>query len=246
MPKTLIPPIPILYQDEQLVIVHKPAGLLVHRSAIDRHETQFAMQRVRDQIGQRVYPVHRLDKPTSGILVFALNADMARLTSEQFARREVTKRYLAVVRGWPGDGMIDYPLKEVQDAYTDELADPHKAAQAARTAYRTLARCELPIATGRYLSARCALVELSPESGRKHQIRRHLKHVFHPLIGDTSYGDGAYNRLFRDHLDCHRLLLTAVSLGFHHPLSQKPLTISSTQDESFNRICKRIFTDYIY
>ena len=101
----------ILYHDDCLVAIHKPAGLLVHRSNIDRHETRFAVQLLRDQIGQRVHPLHRLDKGTSGVLLFALDADSAREVGGQFERNEVRKQYLAVVRGWPPEaGIIDHPL----------------------------------------------------------------------------------------------------------------------------------------
>jgi tRNA pseudouridine65 synthase len=207
----------ILYRDDQLIAVNKPSGLLVHRSPIDRHETRFALQLLRDQIGQRVYPLHRLDKPTSGVLLFALDEESARLMMPVFSGGRVSKEYLAVVRGYTDESaIIDYPLKEQLDRMTDALADADKPAQAAVTGYRRLATAELPQAVGRYNTARYSLLSLTPETGRKHQLRRHMKHIFHPIIGDTTHGDSRHNQFFRDRLDCRRLLLAATQVSFKH------------------------------
>jgi len=171
----------ILYQDEYLVAINKPSGLLVHRSMIDRHETQFALQMVRDQIGARVYPFHRLDKPTSGILLFALNPEIARLMTAAFSMREIKKEYLAVVRGYAEQqAVINYPLKEERDKMTDRQALQNKEAQPAITKFQTQATVELPYAVGRYSAARYSLIKAWPRTGRKHQIRRHMKHIYHP------------------------------------------------------------------
>lgn len=226
--------LPILYRDEYYLAVEKPAGLLVHRSAIDRHETHYALQHVRDQIGRRVYPVHRMDKPTSGVLLFGLDSEAARRMVAQFTQRAVRKAYLAVVRGHtPTEALIDHPLKEELDAASEADADANKPAQAAITAYRRLAIVELPYAVSRYASARYSLLEVTPRTGRKHQIRRHMKHVFHPVIGDTSHGDGRHNRFFRERLQCRRLLLAATRLEFTHPYSGEPVTIDAPLDAAF-------------
>ncbi|HKI60182.1 MAG TPA: tRNA pseudouridine(65) synthase TruC [Mariprofundaceae bacterium] len=230
----------ILFKDQWLVAINKPAGLLVHRSMIDRHETRFAVQILRDQIGQHVYPVHRLDKPTSGVLLFALNSDIARAMGEQFSDRSTCKTYLAVVRGYCDESeRIDYPLKEELDRKSDARADQEKPAQEAVTSYNRLATVELPYAVGRYETARYSLVELIPETGRKHQLRRHMKHVFHPVVGDTTHGDGKQNQFFRDHFDCHRLLLASTSLTFDHPVSGEQTTIHAGLDAPFNAIIER-------
>jgi len=208
----------VLFQDQWLVAINKPAGLLVHRSNIDRYETRFAMQMLRNQIGQHVFPVHRLDKPTSGVLLFALNSETARKMGDIFSSRDTEKEYLAVVRGYTDEqGLIDYPLKEELDKKSDRKARQNKEAQEAVTEYRRLATVELPYAVGRYPTARYSLLRLTPKTGRKHQLRRHLKHLFHPIVGDTTHGDGKQNQFFRDQLDCHRLLLAAVKLSFTHP-----------------------------
>lgn len=227
----------ILYRDDRLIAIDKPAGLLVHRSLIDRHETRFAVQLLRDQIGQRVYPVHRLDKPTSGVLLFALSEDAARRMGAIFDSAAVRKTYLAVVRGYTDEsGHIDYPLREEPDRMTDALADVGKPAQPAVTDYRRLATLELPVPDGRHPTSRYSLLAVWPRSGRRHQIRRHMKHIFHPVIGDTTHGDGRHNRIFREHLHCRRLLLTAFELRLPHPDTAADIRIRAPLDAEFARI----------
>lgn len=232
--------LPVLYQDEHVVAVNKPSGLLVHRSEIDRHETRFALQLVRDQIGRRVYPVHRLDKPTSGVLVFALHADAARTISEAIARQSVTKIYHAVVRGFaPEQGHIDHALTEELDKYTDQKARQNKPAQPAQTTYRRLATVELPVAIEGYPQSRYSLVECTPHTGRKHQIRRHMKHIDHPIIGDAKHGRGRHNRYFKDHLQAGRLLLHASRLQLPHPVTGQMLILDAPVDETLQQLFER-------
>ena len=202
--------LPILYRDERLVVVDKPSGLLVHRSPIDRHETRFALQLLRDQLGQRVYTIHRLDKGTSGVLAFGLDPDTAREYSALFAQREVVKTYVALVRGWPEvEGVIERPLAAVED----ERSGPQDMRpREAQTAYRRIATFELPVRVDRYPSSRYALVELSPHTGRRHQLRRHLSGASHPIVGDSTYGKGVHNRLFRELFGLQRLLLACTRL----------------------------------
>jgi len=228
----------IIYQDQYLVVINKPSGLLVHRSLIDRRETRFAIQILRDQIGQYVYPVHRLDKPTSGILVFALSKEIARALSEEILAHGFHKEYLAVIRGYLKEqrGVIDYPLKEVPDKMTDSKADPDKPAQEAVTAYERLSEVELPYAVGRYDSTRYTLVRLTPKTGRKHQLRRHMKHLLHPILGDTKYGRNEHNRFIRSTYDAHRLLLHAQSLRFRHPVTKQQLCFEAALDETWSRV----------
>lgn len=227
----------ILYRDELLIAIDKPAGLLVHRSLIDKQETRFAIQLLRDQIGRRVYPLHRLDKPTSGVLMFALSEDAARRMGRLFESDAVRKTYLAVVRGYTDEqGRIDYPLREEHDRMTDALADPDKPAQPAVTDYRRLATLDLPVTDGRHPTSRYSLLAVTPRTGRRHQIRRHMKHIFHPVVGDTTHGDGRHNRIFREHLHCSRLLLMACELHFTHPDSGTPVCIRAPLDAEFARI----------
>lgn len=232
----------ILYRDEFLVAINKPAGLLVHRSNIDRHETRFAVQLLRDQIGQRVHPLHRLDKGTSGVLLFALDADCAREVGWQFMRDEVAKRYLAIVRGWPPEaGVIDHPLSRQFDDYGRKLgADNPGEALPAVTEYRRLATVELPDAVDRYPTSRYALLELSPRSGRQHQLRRHLKHIAHPIIGDATWGKGVHNRYFRQRFGSGRLLLACTALGLRHPQDGRALSIAAAPGEDFANVIRAL------
>ncbi|MFQ1015877.1 tRNA pseudouridine(65) synthase TruC [Avibacterium paragallinarum] len=227
----------ILYQDEYLVAVNKPAGMLVHRSWLDRHETQFVMQTLRDQIGQHVFPIHRLDRPTSGVLLFALNGEIAKLLCEQFEQKQVEKSYLAVVRGYLKEqGRIDYPLKVQLDKIADKFAQQDKAPQEAITDYEGLKTVEMPYGVGRYQTSRYSLVRLTPQTGRKHQLRRHLKHIFHPILGDTQYGDLHQNRALTEHTGVQRLMLHAETLAFNHPITKNRLKITAPLDEQWQRL----------
>lgn len=227
----------ILFQDEHFVAIDKPAGLLVHRSWIAKEAKVFAMQLLRDQMGQRVYPVHRLDRPTSGILLFALDSDSARKMSETFASRMVNKMYHAVVRGYVAEhGQVDYALREELDKIADKQADPNKEAQSAVTDYMSLARVELPYQVStQHQTTRYSLVRLSPKTGRKHQLRRHMAHIRHPIIGDTNHGDGRHNRFFREHFAIQRLLLAATGLQFSHPFTGQDVNIQCPLPDDFRR-----------
>jgi len=220
-------PLTILSRDEHYIAVDQPAGLQVHRSWISEENEEFLLQRLRDQIGQRVYTIHRLDRPTSGVIIIALSSEAARAMCGVFENRLVVKNYLAVVRGYTDDeGHIDYPLRE----------EPHKPEQEAITDYRTLATVELPIPVGRYQTARYSLVLITPLTGRSRQIRKHFHHIFHPLIGDTSHGEGRHNRLFREHFDVQRLLLHAWKLRFRHPLSDEEMEITAPLPVEFAKL----------
>lgn len=226
--------LPILYKDEHLAVVNKPPGLLVHRSVVDRHERRFALQMLRDQLDRRVYPVHRLDKGTSGALMFALNRETARTLAADFAGQRISKTYLAVVRGWPPEaGAIDHPLDAVED---DLLAARSGGLKPALTRYRRLGLVELPHRVDRYPTARYSLAELHPATGRRHQLRRHLAHVSHPIIGDSTYGKGRHNRLFARLFDVRRLLLACVRLEFAHPVTGQALTIDATPGDDFEAL----------
>lgn len=223
----------IIYQDEYLVAINKPAGLLVHRSLLDKHETQFAVQLLRDQIGQHVFPVHRLDRPTSGVLVFALSADIARKLGEQFATQIIEKTYLAIVRGHISDkGKIDYALKEKLDKIADKMVKQDKPSQAAITHFNRLDKFELPFAVSKYPSARYSLVQLAPKTGRKHQLRRHLAHINHPIVGDTAHGDGKHNAFIRQQFSFNQLALTCKSMLLTHPVSESPLDLRCDLDKN--------------
>lgn len=229
----------ILYRDTDIIAINKPSGLLVHRSPIDKHETRFALQLVRDQIGQYVYPVHRLDKPTSGVLLFALNAEVAKVLSLLFRENRVKKEYLAVVRGYTdASAEINYPLKQMLDTKVEKEKGIGKEAQEAQTSFVRLATVELPYPVSRYPVARYSLLRLFPHTGRKHQLRRHMKHIFHPIVGDTKHGRGEHNKLFREKFESHRLLLHAQHISFEHPVTKEKIEIEAALDEVFLELCK--------
>ena len=230
--------LPILYRDDWLVVVDKPAGLLVHRSPVDARETRFALQMLRDQLGRHVYPLHRLDKGTSGALVFALDPATARDLSEAFVGAEVGKWYLALVRGWPDEcGKIDHALRPVED---DVLPATGRPPQSARTDYERLETFEIPHRVDRYPSSRYALLRLRPRTGRRHQLRRHLAHLSHPIIGDSTYGKGAHNRLFARLYDVRRLMLACVRLELPHPVTQQRLRVDAPLAEEFAAVLRAL------
>lgn len=233
-----------LYRDSQLLVVHKPAGLLVHRSPIDRHETEFALQYARAlNGGEHVYPVHRLDRPTSGILVFARDRDTARTLGLAMMSGEVSKTYLAMVRGWPSErGEIDHPLRE--ESEDRRLRGIEQPVREALTRYRTLATTEIPVAIEKYPTSRYAVVELCPKTGRKHQLRRHMKHIHHPIIGDANHGRGRHNRYFAERFGQGRLMLAATRLEFRHPASGEPMSICAPPESSFLDVLS-VFPDFI-
>lgn len=220
----------ILYQDEYLVAINKPHGLLVHRSPIANDATTFAVQELRNQIDQHVYPAHRLDRKTGGVLLFAKDKETNSLTQQIFANRAIQKTYLAIVRGYTDDaGTIDYALTndkgQVQDAITE---------------YRTLARTEIDKSSGTFPTSRYSLVALYPQTGRMHQLRKHMAHIFHPIIGDRPHGCNKQNRFFRDEYDMMTMLLHAKSLSFEHPQTSTPLTIESPLQAEFQRMMETL------
>ncbi len=200
-PETL----PLLHFDADVLAIDKPAGLLVHPSGLDAHETRTALGLMEAQAGQRLWPLHRLDKGTSGVLVFARHAEAARAGGALFEGGQVRKRYLALVRGWPDPrGEIDQTL-----ARDPELPSAGQPRLTALTRYERLACFEWPFADGRHATSRYALVAVEPLTGRRHQIRRHFKHIAHPLVGDTTHGKGAHNRAVAQWLGVQRLWLHA-------------------------------------
>lgn len=225
-------PLKIVYQDDALIAIDKPSGLLVHRTAIDASETRFALQLLRDQIGQEVFPCHRLDKPTSGVLLFALSKEVLKEVRQAFDEQSLEKTYIAVTRGWVDDsGTIEYDLR---------IEDKPNKVQSSLTNYSCIARSSVEHPVGRYPSGRFSLLELKPKTGRKHQIRRHLAHIRHPILGDTMHGDGAQNRFLRDYCECHRLMLRATRLQMKHPTSGEALDLQAGDEDEFNYVLEKL------
>jgi len=219
----------LLHADDAIVAIDKPAGLLVHHSSLDAHETRSAAELLRAQLGMPVWLLHRLDKGTSGVLAFALNAELATAFGKAFESGAVRKRYLALVRGWPAEqGEIDYPL-----ARDPELPSAGQPRLPAVTRWRRLACFDWPFPDGRHPTSRYALVEVEPLSGRRHQIRRHFKHLAHPLVGDTTHGKSAHNRAVAAWLGTSRLWLHATRLELPGLAGRPPLRIDSAPDASW-------------
>jgi tRNA pseudouridine65 synthase len=212
------PPLEIIYRDDDLVAVNKPAGMPVHRGWA--RDGIPALQVLREQIGCAVHPVHRLDRPTSGVLLFATSGEMHRAVQQQFTAHTVDKRYLALCRGHDETlTQVDHPLAKREDL------EPRPAI----TDFKLLGQFE-----------RYGLFEAHPRHGRLHQIRRHLKHAAHPIIGDVRYGKGEHNRLFRTRFGFHRLALHAMSLTLKHPRTEQPLTLSAPLPADFSQLLQTL------
>jgi len=222
----------LIYQDDALIAVNKPAGLAVHRSKLVGPADKFLIDLLREQVGGTVNLAHRLDRATSGVLLVARSAEVAAALGEQFMGRDVHKQYLAVVRGWPEPeaALIDYPLPGSRD--TGPRRD-------ARTRYRRLATVEVPIALGRYPQQRYGMVLAEPETGRFRQIRKHMAHIHHPVIGDCQHGRSDHNRLYKQYFGCHRMLLHAWRVSFAHPLSGAPMRLEAPLDAAFAGVLER-------
>lgn len=217
----------IIYRDDRFIAVHKPPGLMVHRSERKR-QGAFALQMLRDQVGQTVYPVHRLDKPTSGVLLFALDGEAAGAVQKLFKAYQVRKRYLAVVRSWPEDeGLIDHPLSG------DDDREPLQAL----THFRCLAKIQVEVPIGKFPTSRYSLVAVVPITGRSHQIRRHLAREACPVLGDSWHGDLRHNRYFRESFHVGRLLLVACAMDFVHPFSGEQLELRTAPEPDFRKVC---------
>lgn len=213
----------ILYQDPNLIAINKPHGLLVHRSPIASDASEFAIQMLRDQINQYVYPCHRLDRKTSGVLLFAKDKETQANVNKIFQERTIDKEYVAIVRGWTNDEThIDYALTNdkgtTQDAVTDLI---------------TLDRSEMAIPLGKYQTQRYSLVLLKPRTGRFHQLRKHMAHLRHPIIGDRPHGCNKQNKLFREQWDMMTMMLHARRLQIPAPYG---ITINAEISTEFERV----------
>lgn len=224
----------ILFEDEHLVLVNKPAGMLVHRTAlVNKEESVFALQTLRDQINQHVHPVHRLDRPTSGILIFTKNPETARLMQAKLVEGEAEKGYLCLVRGFLADhhGIIERELKK----------DLFGEMQPAKSEYWTLDQTEIPFASSpRYPTSRYSLVKVFPHTGRMHQIRRHMAQLRHYIIGDTTHGDNKQNNFFRNEFGLNNMLLHSWKLNFAHPIDGKEIRVEASLPQYLSTICEKL------
>ncbi len=232
----------LLYRDEYLVAVDKPPGMIVHRvSADDRNDDPVLLQTLRDQLDRLVYPVHRLDQPTSGAILFGLCPTAAAAMVDLFTRRQVSKYYQAFVRGWMHrEGRLRIRLVSCQDDPNSRPESLEIFAQDARTDFKTIRWYKIPDCLKEGISSRFSLVEAQPRTGRWHQIRRHLKHIAHPVIGDYRHGDDRYNRWFESSFGSNRLMLAACYIEFRHPFTGKLISIRAPRGENFDDLIAQL------
>jgi len=215
----------IIYKDENLVAINKPHGLLVHRTKMATDAKVFALQELRDQLGQFVYPIHRLDRKTSGVLIFALNKEVQRNLSIQFQEGKINKTYKAIVRGHlNGSGIIDY-----------DLTNDRGTVQSAITYYNALNHFEINVPLGKHKTSRYTLVELKPETGRFHQLRKHMSHIFHPIIGDRPHGCNKQNRMWKEEFEMTSMMLHAERVWFEYE-DGKTFSVSATESDEMTRV----------
>jgi tRNA pseudouridine65 synthase len=226
----------IIYKDNYLVAVNKPHGLLVHRTKLAQDADVFALQLLRKRLGRRVYPCHRIDRKTSGVLLFALEKNTNRLMMEKFSSGQVRKKYLAIVRGFTcEEGLIDYPIK------SDTGSE-----QQAQTKYCTIEKIEIEEPFGKFPTSRYSLVEVIPLTGRMHQIRKHFAHIFHPIIGDRPYGCNKQNRFFKERWNMTTMMLHAYSVEFFHPVNFSPILIEAKPSVEFIETAKILGLNKIF
>ena len=225
----------VLFRESGLLAINKPAGIPVHGSPILEDQPRTLLAMVRQTEGAMTHAVHRLDRPVSGVNLFTDNKELLAQLSLEFEQRRVRKCYLAVARGWPAaDGIISHPLLPPRD-----VRKHNSVARDAITRWETIATIETPHAIPPYDTSRYSLLMLYPESGRRHQLRMHMKHISHHLVGDTTYGRGEHNRLFREQFGCHRLLLHAWSIELTHPYTGEPVRIHAPLDQVFRNVLRK-------
>ena len=216
----------IIYQDAHLVAINKPHGMLVHRSAIAHEVTESSVQLLETQLNQKVWPAHRLDRKTAGVLLFSLDTATNSLMNQQFMHREIRKIYHAIVRGYtPNEATINYPLVREDGKEQDAI-----------THFKTLSQSEIDIPSGKFETSRYSFLEVIPETGRMHQIRKHLAHIFHPIIGDRPHGCNKQNKLFKERWGMTSMMLHASELSFMHPHSREHILIQAEFSEEFMRM----------
>ncbi|MEG0529246.1 MAG: pseudouridine synthase [Bacilli bacterium] len=229
----------ILYQDEYIIAINKPSGLLVHKSFYARDAKIFAIQELRNQIGgQHVYPIHRLDRKTSGVLLFALDKEALKIMNDRFATREVEKKYLAILRGWSPDELtIDY-----------DLTNDDGVKQNAITYFRRLQKAEIELEFNNHPTSSYTLVEAITETVSMHQLRKHFKHILHPILGCRKHGCNKQNKLWLENFELKGMMLHAHQLVFNHPITNERITLNATINEEFEKVADILgldINDYI-
>ena len=222
--------LPIVYRDDDYLAINKPAGLLVHRTPLARDATEFAVDMLQEQIDQKVYSLHRIDRKTSGVLLFGLHRPIAQASQELFAQQRIKKRYLAIVRG-------RFPAAMIHER---ELKDDNGHLKSAVTEFSCISQCQMDIATAKFPTSRYSLIEAKPRTGRFHQIRRHLNRLNHPILADRPHGCSEQNRLMLKHFQLNQMMLHAIEMKFIHPLTNVPIEITAELPSEFIRMMKEL------
>lgn len=216
----------IIYQDEHLIAINKPHGLLVHRSPIASDASEFALQLLRDQIGQVVYPAHRLDRKTAGVLLFSLDKLTDQKIQELFQSQNIHKEYFAILRGYcPENGVINYPLEKENGSLQEAI-----------THYERLQTSEINIPLGKFNTSRYSFIKALPVTGRMHQLRRHFAHIMHPIIGDRPHGCNKQNKMWKERFEMDTMMLHASNLSFNHPYNDQRISINAEINNEFQRV----------
>ena len=224
--------IPIIYQDEHLLVVDKPVDLPVHKNDFMPHDAPYLTKLVGDQIGQWIFNVHRLDSKTSGLIILALSSEVAHELTLQFERKEVEKEYVAIVLGEvPQEGVFDEKVV---------VKKKSKFKKNAVTNYKMERVVPTKISYKEHIDVSLSLVRIMPETGRWHQIRQHFAKNRHDIIGDSHHGDFTLNKLIRAEWGFNRLMLHAHKLSFTHPISKEKLYFEATIPLEFEQLLEAV------
>lgn len=228
-------PLEILYEDDWVIAINKSAGLLVHRSSIATNTDVYALQLLRDQVGYHVFLIHRLDRKTSGILLFAKDKKSVQLFQKALSSDQSTKTYIALVRGYfPDEAKVDY-----------DLTNDKGKTQNAITEFKLISTTEIDVPLGKFDTSRYSLIQAQPKTGRMHQIRKHLNHLRHPIIGDRPHGCNKQNKLFLEKWNLTKMLLHAKEMKIEHPYSEKKLSLAVPLPKYFDQILEKLnLTEY--
>ena len=218
----------ILFEDEYIVVINKPNNFIIHESHYSRNIREITLiQFLTNQLGYSVYPAHRLDRKTSGVIIFLKDKQYVQQFQELFTNKEITKTYFAIVRGFsPATGIIDTPVKNDDTGIYKE----------ALTHYQSITNIELNIPVTPYAKSRYSLIQLNPQTGRMHQLRKHMSKINHPIVGDYKYGDRFHNRMFETEFDCIYMFLHAYRLEFTHPISLQKMDIKAAYPSDWQKV----------
>lgn len=221
----------IIYEDEYMIVVNKPNNFLIHQSHYARNINEpTLLEFLHEQLGYQIYPAHRLDRKTSGIILLAKEKEFVKEFQALFTTNDIIKTYYAIVRGFSKtSGTIDSPVKnDDTGVYKDAV-----------TNYKTINNIALDIPVRPYDGSRYSLMKLTPSTGRMHQLRKHLNKISHPIVGDYKYGDRFHNRMFETEFNCKYLFLHAYSISFIHPITNQQMNLTADFPTDWEMLFKK-------